>query len=55
MPDAIEFVGLASVLRFVVPSLSKDQWAETNSQLKETMEPTHFGLANNVISPQDAA
>ncbi len=34
--------------------LTKPQWSDNDIELKGKLFPTHFGLANNVISPQQA-
>ena len=54
MPSVSDLLSLTSVLRFVAPQHNKTQWQEIDSELREILSPTHFGLANNVITPQDA-
>ena len=54
MPSASDLLSLTCVLRFVAPPHSKSQWQEIDSELKGLISPIHFGLANNVITPQDA-
>ena len=54
MPSARDFLNLTTTLRFVAPAYNKKQWQQIDSELKETLSPLHFGLANNVINPQDA-
>jgi hypothetical protein len=54
MPTVQDFLNLTTILRFVAPSYTKTEWQEIDSELKGLLSPIHFGLANNVITPQDA-
>ena len=54
MPDITDFLHLSTTLRFLAPAYNKDQWSEIDSELKQQLNPIHFGLSNNVITPQEA-
>ena len=54
MPQVNDLLNITTLLRFVAPPLLKSQWEEINSEIKEILSPTQFGLSNNVITPQEA-
>ena len=54
MPSMIDWLNLTTTLRFVAPQYSQNQWQEIDSEIKDKIAPIHYGLSNNVITPQEA-
>jgi hypothetical protein len=54
MPPVRDVLNLTTTLRFIAPPYNKSQWQKMVSELKEVISPLHFGLANNITSPQEA-
>ena len=44
--------GIGSVLKFVLPDRTKDQWSEYNKELHTLIQPVHSAMANNTIDPR---
>lgn len=55
MSSIIDWANLSCILRFIAPQYDSDQWNEIDREVKRLTSPVHFGLANNVVTPQDAA
>ena len=55
MPSIMDWANLSCILRFIAPQYDNDQWNEIDQEVKTLISPVHFGLANNVLTPQDAA
>ncbi len=54
MPGINDFVTLSTVLRFVTPAFTKQQWTDHDNVLKDKLKPIHSDLANKFITPQEA-
>ena len=54
MPDITDFLHLSTTLRFIAPTYNRDQWSAIDDELKQQLNPVHYGLSNNVITPQEA-
>ena len=48
------FLTLVTNIRFIAPPISKHEWSEFDKELKVTLEPIHFRLKHQQISPQEA-
>ena len=55
MPSLIDWANLSSFLRFIAPHYETNQWNDLDREVRQLLSPIHYGLSNNVISPQDAA
>ncbi len=53
MPSVRDLLSLATALKFVAPQYNKRRSQQIDCELKEIIYPIHFGLTNNVITPQE--